>query len=61
MELKRVVESALELTDQNLDKDQISREAKYLLGKSGDYKLELFINVLSNLDKHENWIFMIQE
>ena len=61
MELKRVVESALELTDQNLDKDQISREAKYLLGKSGDYKLELFINVLSNLDKHENWIHRLAE
>ena len=61
MELKRVVEAALELTEKNLDKNQISSEAKYLLGKSGDYKLELFINVLSNLDKHENWIHRLAE
>ena len=61
MELKKVVESALELTERDLDKDQISSEAKYLLGKSGDYKLELFINVLSNLDKHENWIHRLAE
>ena len=61
MELKRVVEAARELAEKNLDKNQISSEAKYLLGKSGDYKLELFINVLSNLDKHENWIHRLAE
>ena len=61
MDLKRVVESALEVSEGSLDKEQISNEAKYLLGKSGDYKLELFINVLSNLNKHENWIHRLAE
>ena len=61
MDLKRVVVSALEVSEGSLDKEQISNEAKYLLGKSGDYKLELFINVLSNLNKHENWIHRLAE
>ena len=61
MDLKSIVESALEISEKNLDKEKIGSEAKFLLGKSGDYKLELFINVLSNLNNHENWIHRLAE
>jgi hypothetical protein len=61
IDLKQIVLSALDLDESNINKNNISHEAKYLLGKSGDYKLELFVNVLSNIEDHDNWVHRLAE